>query len=271
MNAFFKDIRIGDFVASEYGLIPASFDYSWDEESDIAMESESDEEYTGRNTIPLDYGSTHQSKPEFSVTFIKKACGVNEKNAFENHEVRSILRELTGKQYYRDLYFLDDKLHTDERIHYKVKVVRTEQRKIHGQTVALKFTFQCNSFWAYTDIQSREFTVKGGQTIHFYNSSDEVNDYLYPQIEFSPVTGGNLTLTNLSDQNRRTSISNNTADEIISLDSENEIISSSHPGRIILNDFNLKWPRFVPGMNQLLVSADCKMKITYQLLRKVVL
>lgn len=270
MNAFFKDIRIGDFVASEHGLIPVSFDYSWDEESDIAMESESDEEYTGRNTVPLDYGSTHQSKPEFSVTFIKRTCGINEKSFFENHEIRSILRELTGKQYYRDLYFLDDTLHTDERIHYKVKVVRTEQRKIHGQTAALKFTFQCNSFWAYTDIQSLEFTVKGGQTIRFYNSSDEVNDYLYPQIELSPADGGKLTLTNLSEQNRMTSIDNNTADEIIFLDSRNEIISSSHPDRSILNDFNMKWPRLIPGMNLLHISADCKMKITYQLLRKVV-
>ena len=89
MNAFFKDIRIGDFVASEHGLIPVSFDYSWDEESDIAMESESDEEYTGRNTVPLDYGSTHQSKPEFSVTFIKRTCGINEKSFFENAPTRA--------------------------------------------------------------------------------------------------------------------------------------------------------------------------------------
>lgn len=270
MNAFFKDMQIGDFVASEHGLTPAFFDYFGDEESDIAMESDSDEEYTGRNTIPLDYGSIHRGKPSFCVTFIKKACGINEKSVFETHEIRSILRELTGKQYYQDLYFLDDSLHTDERIHYKVKTVKTEQRKICGRTVALKFTFQCDSFWAYTDLQSREFTVKGGQTIHFYNSSDEVNDYLYPQIELSPVNDGNLSITNLSDQNRQTSINNLSANEIISLDSRNEIISSSHPGRIILNDFNLKWPRFVPGMNRLLVSAGCKMKITYQLLRKVV-
>lgn len=269
MDAFFKDVRIGKFTASEYGLIPASFDYSGDVESNLAMESESEEEYIGKSTIPLDYGSIHQGKPEFSITFIKKTCGADDNAAFEHHEIRAILRELTGKQYYRKLYFLDNALHTDERIHYKVKVTGTKQRKIGGRTIALIFTFCCDSFWAYTDTESKEFMVRSGQIIDFYNSSDEVNDYLYPKTTFSSLSG-DLSVTNLSDQNRQTLVKGNTQDEIILLDSRKEIITSSRPGRALLNDFNLKWPRFLPGQNRLLVSNDCKMIITYQLLRKVV-
>ncbi len=271
MDAFFKDVQIGNFVASEYNLMPIAFDYNGLDDNDFSMGSETDEEYIGRNTIPLDYGSNHHGKLEFYITFAKNMCSQNTEKTFNNFEIRSILRELTGKQYYRDLYFIDYELHTDERIHYRVKITQTERTRINGNIVALKFTFQCDSFWAYTDEQYIEFLIKDNQTISFYNSSDELNDYLCPQIEITSSSAiDELSIVNKSDNNRTTTIKNINADEIIYLNSKREIISSSNEDRIIVNDFNLKWVKFIPGKNELTFSKGCKIKIKYQLLRKVV-
>lgn len=271
MDAFFKDVQIGNFVASEYNLMPVAFEYNGEDDNDFQMGSETDEEYIGRNTIPLDYGSNHYGKLEFSITFVKNVCNPNATKAFTNFEIRSILRELTGKQYYRDLYFIDYELHTDERIHYRVKIIQTERTRINGEIIALKFTFQCDSFWAYTDEYDLEFCVKDNQTINFYNSSDELNDYLCPQIEITSSSAiAELSIINKSDNNRTTTIENIDADETIYLNSKNETISSSNTTKIIINNFNLKWLKFVPGINELTFSKECKVKIKYQLLRKVV-
>lgn len=271
MDAFFKDVKIGNFVASEYNLIPVSFEYSGEDDNDFQMGSETDEEYIGRNTIPLDYGSNHHGKLEFSITFMKNICNLNGDKSFNNHEIRSILRELTGKQYYRNFYFLDYELHTDEKVHYRVKIIQTERKRINGKIIALKFTFQCDSFWAYTDEQIFKFKVKSGQTISFYNSSDELNDYLCPKIEIYSFSNINkLSVINKSDHNRETIIQNIESNETIFLDSKNEIISSSNVDRLIVNDFNLKWLKFIPGKNDLMFSNECEVVIRYQLLRKVV-
>ena len=271
MNVFFEDIKIDNFVASEYGLFPISFDYNGDEDDDLAMGSETNEEYIGDSTIPLDYGSTHHGKLEFIITFGKKRCGSNEDMDISNFEMRSILRELTGKQHYRDLYFLDDKMHYDEKIHFRVKVIKTERKRICNVGVALIFTLQCDSFWGYTDYQELNYFVQNGQTIYFCNTSDELNDYLYPILEVTPILNvSKLSITNISDNNRITTVNDVKANEKITFDSKNEIICSSTNGRIIANDFNLKFPRLIPGMNELTFSDKCNVKIKYQLLRKAV-
>lgn len=269
MNAFFKDIHFGNFVASEYGLIPVSFDTNFDEELDLAMGSESDEEYIGRHTIPLDYGSNHQGKLEFTITFMKNTCGHNMDLEFSTFEIRSILRKLTGNQYYKDLYFIDDSLHFDERIHYRVKVTDIFANKVAGKIIGIKVTFQNESFWSYTDENNISMILKSNQKFIFYNNSDELHDYLFPKVEISDING-EISIINISDNNRKTIISNIEQNEKIILDSKHDIISSSIPDKNIVNNFNLKWIRFIPGKNEMTVSSDCKIKITYQLLRKVV-
>lgn len=271
MNIFFTDIKFGNFVASEHNLFPISFDTSvGNEEIDLAMGSETKEEYLGNKTVPLDYGSDHHGKLEFTITFSKNNCNTaTDEREFNTFEIRSILRELTGNQYYKELYFIDDKLHFDERVHYRVKVTDTKAHKIGSKIVAIGVTFQNDSFWSYADKNTILLDLKAGQNFYFYNSSDELNDYLYPTVEISNASG-DIVITNVSDNNRETVIENIASDEIVTLDAKNEIISSSIVDKNIVDDFNLKWVRFIPGKNELLVSSDCTLKITYQLLRKVV-
>lgn len=269
MNAFFRDIQFGNFVSSEYGLVPVSFDTNFDEEIDLAMGSESDEEYIGRNTIPLDYGSSHHGKLEFTVSFIKNTCNHNVQLELDTHAIRSILRELTGNQYYKDLYFIDDSLHLDEQVHYRVKVIEISAHKVSGKIIGIKVTFQNESFWGYTNESTISMTLRSNQRFIFYNNSDDLHNYLFPKIELSDVTG-NISITNISDNNRETIIKNIEPNEKIILDARHDIVTTSIPDKNIVDNFNLKWIKFIPGKNEITVSSGCKIKITYQLLRKVV-
>lgn len=271
MNVFFNDMKIDNFIASEYSLMPVSFDTNIQEDCDASMASESIEDYIGISSIPLDYGSNHHGKLVFVVTFMKKICGSNIEEYFTDFEIRSILRELTGRQYYRNLYFINTDPCFDEKVHFKVKTTGTEYVKSSNKIIALKFTFTCDSFWAYTDTSFIEYFAKPNQTIKFFNSSDELNDYLYPVIEIlSKKTIENYSIVNKSDNNRLTNIKNVLPNEVILLDSKNDIIKSSIETKVFGDDFNYKFPRLIPGMNELEISDECNIKITYQLLRKII-
>ena len=53
------------------------------------------------------------------------------------------------------------------------------------------------------------------------------------------------------------------------MDCKNEIISSSIEDRIILNDFNMHFMRFVSGINKIQVNGDITLDISFVYPRKV--
>lgn len=271
MDAFFKDVKFGNFIATEHNLVAVSFDDSSSDEDDFGMESDTEEEYLGRNTIPLDYGSTHQGKQSFEITFMKDPCKISDQNdmALTDFEVRAILRELTGKQYYQNLYLYDGRNHYDEPVHFRAKVTETSRQVVNGLTMGLKFGFECDSFWMYTDELSLDLRPKANQNVYFYNSSDELNDYLLPILEITIGSAADsFTITNKSDNDRQTKITTVSSGEIITLDSLHTKISSSKSGRLIADDFNMKWVKLVPDENILVFSQNCSVTMKYTLLRK---
>jgi phage-related protein len=62
--------------------------------------------------------------------------------------------------------------------------------------------------------------------------------------------GGGLTLTNTTDSSRASVFTTLTASEVLTVNSNLEIISSSTTSPRLTN-FNKKWPRFLPGKNAL--------------------
>lgn len=284
MKAYFTDVKIGDFIASENGLsMEVDFNASPDEDIDLSMSSDTIEEYIGRETIPLDYGSNHHGKLTFEITFSKMECHDNDTIVFTPHEIRSILRQLTGKQYYQKLYFLTDITRDDEMIYYRVKTTNTSAKRINGNIVGLSFEFTCDSFWGYTDDLQLALNLKAGDKFIFYNNSDEINDYLLPKLTIKNCecgakgSGNGLIITNVSDNNRETCLYDLSMDEVVVLDSKTEQVESNDSKRadggeknLIVQDFNLKWVKFIPGRNNMTVNQDCTLIFDYRLLRKVI-
>lgn len=85
----------------------------------------------------------------------------------------------------------------------------------------------------------------------FVNSSDDIENYLYPSFVITVnAFGGNVSITNVTDSNRISSFTGLAAGEAITLNSDLQTLSSStHLYR--LSTFNKKWPRLLPGRNVL--------------------
>lgn len=268
MDAIIKDMKYGNFVASEHNLVIASFNSSTLDTEDLGMGASSEEEYIGKNSIPLDFGSKYQGKQSFSISFIKNTC-TSDNQILTDKEIRAILREMTGKQYYEKLYLYDEKYHYDEQIHYKAKVTKVDRTLIGGDTIGLTFTFECDSFWTYSDEMSIELDVEADKPFYFYNSSDDLYNYLNPTITITfPSKTEKFMLTNVTDNNRRTIIKNVEANEITILSAKWSKITSSIQGKKCISNFNLIFPKFISGENVLISNTACHIKIDYQLLRK---
>ena len=65
-------------------------------------------------------------------------------------------------------------------------------------------------------------------------------------------------------------VKNNTLDEKIVIDCANKIISSSsHPNRIIGDDFNWVWLPLYHGKNEITIEGNCEVTLEYREVRKV--
>lgn len=103
-----------------------------------------------------------------------------------------------------------------------------------------------------------------------FNSSDNLYDYLLPKVTITADAAiSHLSICNLSDNNWTTTLQSLSAGEIITMDSQRSLLSSSHPSRIINNDFNMHFIRLVPGKNEFQVSHGIQIAFTYRVPRKV--
>ena len=88
----------------------------------------------------------------------------------------------------------------------------------------------------------------------FYNNSAD-NDFTWPIFTFTlNGTGTGLTITNGTENNRQTIFTGLSYYEVITVDSDNEIITSSTALNRVPN-FNFNYLRLIPGMNVLTLNG----------------
>ncbi len=268
MELFGKDMSIGDFKLSDYGLMLASFDSSAsNSECDLGMDYETIESYIGYNPVPIYLGSKYTNKLKPQATIIKNGCN-NTNLYFTEHECREVLRQLTGFRGYKKMQIYSYVF--DELIYFYVRVTNVFYRKSSGKVAGIILQMECDSQFAWSKDFHSVYQVQSEKPFLFYNSSDDLYNYLLPKViiqSASPIP--HLEITNLSDHGWTTVIKNIKANEIITMDSKNEILVSSASDRIILNDFNMHFIRLLSGKNQLKANTDITMTFNFKLPRKV--
>lgn len=269
MNLFGEDVIIGNFKLSDYGLMLASFDSeSSNEEEELGMDHETIEEYIGHNPVSIYLGAKYQNKLKPQITIIKDVH-TNYNLYFTEHECREVLRQLTGYSGYRNMQIRP--YNFDELMYFNVRVTKVYYKKIAGKVVGIILQMECDSQFAWSREFNISYNLKSEDTIRIYNRSDDLYNYLYPKVTISPLSSSiqNLELINISDNNWSTTISNISNGEIITMDSKNEILQSSNKDRIIMNDFNMHFIRFVPGENQIRSNSDIQITFNFRIPRKV--
>lgn len=267
MEIFAEDVIIGDFKLSDYGLILASFNNNSETTEDIGMDHETIEEYIGHAPIPIFLGSQYSSKLKPILTIVKNPC-VHNVLHFTEHECREILRRLTGHHGYTKMKIIQE--HVDDEIFYNVRTVSVNYQKIMGKVSGIILSMECDSQFAWTREKNVSITTRKNKEFNLYISTDDLYNYVYPIIIISTAsTLKSLSLKNLTDNNWETTIKGISAHEIITIDSIHQIIYSSKKDRLIADDFNMHFPRFVPDKNTFISDQNISIQFKFNLPRKV--
>lgn len=267
MNLFGEDMIIGDFRLSDYGLILASFEDVSESEDELGMNYETVEEYISNNPVPVFIDAKYSEKLRPVVTLVKNTCLLQD-DYFTEHDCRAILRELTGFYGYKTMQVYSNVI--DEMLYFNVRINNVKYKKILGKVVGIVLEMECDSQFAWSKEFNYKYDIKAGTLLSFYNISDDLNNYLKPTVKIKASSDiDSLEMVNTSDNNWTTILKNISANEVITMDCKNEILTSSNEDRLILNDFNMHFLRFVHGINKIQVNSDITLEISFVYPRKV--
>ena len=271
MNVYGSNLAFGDFILYNYGLMLSTFDSSGASDEDIGLSTTTVETFVKDSPVPIYLGETYSEKLKYTMCLIKKPCGNFNRDGdmnFTEYECRSIIRALQAKKGYQWLKIFDDDVFSE--VEYRAKVNKIHYEKIAGRVVGILVDIECDSCYAWSHEQTYTVNAKANTPFYVFNNSDDLTSYLLPNCTIKTSESGTLQLINNSDSDWLSELKNISNSETISMDSKNELLSSSNTDRKhILNDFNLHWIRLIPDKNKFTTNMDAKITFSYRAPRKV--
>lgn len=257
---------IGEFKASDFNLMLGSIDYDEKAENEMGNNITIAEQFVGRNPIPAYLDFTYNEKLKPTVVLIKNNCHDASDYMLSEFEIRHILRLITGQHNYIWMKVITEEISEDTW--YRVKVIDTALVKLAGKNIGLKINMECDSQFGYSPLQTLNISETAYKKFNIFNNSDDIYTYLFPEVQITMKQSGNLELINET-ENWYTIINNVSYDEVLNLDCERQIITSSFNHiNVLLNDFNLHWIRFVDGVNVYSANLNCDIQFKFRMRRK---
>ncbi len=269
MELFGSDLIFGSLRLSDYGMALASFSCDGTSEDSLGVARQTIEEYLGGNPIPVYLGETYTEKLKPQITIVKNPDTHSGGSMyFDEKEYRSIFRLLNGVRGYQWMKVINDR--EEVNLWYLAKISDISVKKVNGRAAGIILSMECDSCFGWSDEIRINLHFTAERIQKLFTDTDDLNSYLYPAVTVIPKSSGTFRLTNTADRHT-TELKNVTAGEIITIDSGHEIISSavSHP--LLLNDFNLNWPRLLPGENRFQTNMTAEVAFSYRAPRKAVL
>jgi len=269
MEVFGSDLILGEFRLSDYGMVLASFEYTGVSDDNLGMTRSTIEEYLGDSPIPVYLGDKYTDKLRPQITFVKdpKMYSGNAMYLSEK-ECRNVFRTMTGIHGYQWLKVINDD--DEDDIWFRAKINDVNVKRVNGKVAGIILMMECDSCFGWSSETNIELSFTANTPIRIHSNTDDLHNYICPVVTIKARTSGNLIITNITD-NWITEIKNVRANEVITIDSKNEIISSSISHDLLLNDFNLNWMRLLPDENEIKINQNAYVTFTYRVPRKVVL
>lgn len=266
MEIFSKDLLIGDFRVSDFGLMVASFSYDGNSEDEIGMNIESIEEFIGYNPVPVYLGQKYTDKLKPLITLIKNPCTYKDNLGFHDYECRTILRKITGIRGYQWMKLMDENV--SENVWYKAKINSIAYKRVGGNIVGIILSMECDSSFAWSSENNITINATANKPFFIFNNTDDLNNYVLPIVKITSLSNGTLSLFNKTD-NWTSEIKNIKTNEILNMNCNKELLSSSIVHNLLLNDFNMHWIRLLPGKNEYLSNIDAAITFNFRVPRKV--
>ncbi len=182
-----------------------------------------------------------------------------------DNDYRDLMRWLNRKEFLK-FQIIEDELFNERGSCYYKASFNVEKIKIREILYGLELTMETNKPFGY------------GQEQHFYwdfsninksyllrDISDEIG-FTYPSMIITCIANGDLKIVNET-ENCTMKIENCRAGEVITIDGESQIFSSSYNDHDIYNDFNYEFLKIGNTIknryNKISVSLPCKLEIKY--------
>lgn len=193
------------------------------------------------------HGSRHDTPLSFQFQIIKSVDCMTSKYFLPHEEVfyESWLCRHDG---YRYLRFLE---HGYENIYYNAQM-NISWIRVSGRTIGATINVTCDSPYGYSPVQSYEYTNNSVKSFNIYSDSDDLGAIIPELIEIEILSSGNLSVSNsmedlysMTPDEQVMIINNCIKNEVITIDTGQNIIKTNNNSHNITNDFNWIYPRLI--------------------------
>ena len=263
--AFYASSFQFDGIPSEtFGLLISEIDGSSVDSSMGSSSMDILNQKIYRKSTPYLYGMTPSQNLSFEIS-----ANTQHSDEIDAEDFQLIQAWLFSPRTYRKLLIMQPDM---ESVYFNCIFNNPKINRVGNKIVGFTATIECNSpyAWNYPKTTTYTYSVPTvDNSVIFYNSSDDKGAYLYPTCAITMNSfGGYITITNSSDTNRVFSIITLSAGEVITIDSSNQTMSSSLGLKRMAN-FNKKFLRFIPGVNNIRIQGNiASLAITVQTIAK---
>lgn len=216
------------------------------------------------------YNSFYSSPLEFKITMCKM-----DKTSIHILEQSAINRWLSSTQnHYRWFQFVQSDY---EGIFFKVRCTEINNISISNINYGMEATFICNAPYGYSQKYTTTYNaIQNGTNVTFIDNSDDIGE-LFPLMTLNIKNDCDLSICNnltmdIDDKYTWFQIKNCKKGEIITVDCEKEIITTTLPSHEIYNDFGWVWFSFYNDLNtrrnNLTIVGDAEVTFQYRFIRK---
>lgn len=271
MDFEYADKRLSDFNCTTCTINSSSGVQEMNIGCDITFSTVKNYHTFKQSRTSSSYGSVYAT--DFQI--MKNEEGNEENRYFTYEEVRAIYRWLNRREYSKFKPLPDDG--QDYDVHY-FGSFNIDEVFLNGRIIGLTLHFVSNAPYGFGEENQFQITIsEENNTFSLFGDSDEMNHTIYPKVVIHCLS--DTGEEGLTIKNRTTGtmvyIKGCSADEILTIDGEYKIITSSVERHTTLpNDFNYGYLDIAVNADDNLeniyeVSAPCEITITYSPIRKV--
>lgn len=179
-------------------------------------------------------------------------------------EFRTLMRWLNRREYLKFTIY-DEDIDRERTIYYNASF-NVGKVKLHEILYGLELTMETDRPFGYGLEVIYNLSFPTAQTTHtIIDTSDDIGS-TYPALKITCKADGDLSITNRFN-GVVTSVKNCTSGEVITLDNESQIISTSLASHDLSDDFNYEFFRignsYTDNTNLIIASIPCDIELRY--------
>jgi len=251
--------------SSQFGLMLYDFG-SPVEDGIFSSGLEISEDRTARRYRPLFYGVTQNTPLTFELTFGVNPDSIDADKPLDRWDMAAIATWLTGQDGYRYLEIAQPDM---EAMRYRCIITDLSYVTYGKMPWAMRCTVTCDSPFAYLRPETSNFNATNATT----NIPSSVvlcraaTKYYYPTVTISfagnsGAMGGAFSIVNHSDGDREFKFTGLNGTQAITIDNENEIITTTEDINLYDSLVGYKFFRLVRGRNDLAIAGNGSVAIT---------